>query len=125
VLLFIGLGKIGKGDTLHCAGCGALISLASQICRIMGRPPRKTYENPHGLLCPTLTLASAGGLVADEFSSTENTWFEGYAWRPVACAACHLFLGWRFEAVDGADPPEFYGLLEQRLTSRKPRSKPN
>ena len=122
MLLFIGLGKIGKGDTLHCAGCGALISLASQICRIMGRPPRKTYKNPHGLLCPTLTLAAADGLAAAEFTSTENTWFAGYAWRPVSCAACDLFLGWRFEAVERGDPPEFYGLLEERLISRE--SKP-
>ncbi len=57
MLLFIGLGRTDRGDTLHCAGCGALIARADDICRVMDRPPRKTYTNPHGLLCPILTLA--------------------------------------------------------------------
>jgi hypothetical protein len=119
VLLFIGLGRTDRGDTLHCAGCGALIARADDICRVMDRPPRKTYENPHGLLCPILTLARAEGLELDAHTSTMNTWFEGYAWRPAACGGCGLFLGWAFEAVAGeAGPAEFCGLLEERLISR-------
>ena len=118
MLLFIGVGRSGKGETLHCAACGALISRRDAICRVMGRPPRKTYVNPHGLLCPIVTLAETTGLDHDDFSSGEHTWFPGYAWRPAACAACGLFLGWRFEARAAAVPERFHGLLEERLISR-------
>ena len=48
-----------------------------------------------------------------------GSWFDGYAWRPVACGGCGLFLGWRFETVAGSRPPDFYGLLEERLVSRE------
>ncbi len=118
MLLFIGLGQAGKGDTLHCGACGALLAHGAAICRVLGRPPRRTYLNPHGVACPLLTLADARGLAAAERATTQDTWFAGYAWRPVSCGACALFLGWRFEAVSGAVPAAFYGLLEQRLTSR-------
>ena len=108
-----------QGDTICCAGCHNVVASVDQICRVLGRPPRKTYVNPHGLLCPVLTLTGGLGLKQAEFSSTEKTWFEGYAWRPVSCAACELFLGWRFEAVaPQARPRTFYGLLEERLVSR-------
>jgi hypothetical protein len=116
---FIGLGRSNKGDTLHCASCEQLLGSVDDICRVMGRPPRKTYVNPHGVVCPILTLAHAVSLAEDTYSSTEHTWFEGYAWRPVACGSCGLFLGWRFEAVSGGRPPDFYGLLEERLVSRE------
>lgn len=119
MLLFIGLGKSDKGDTLHCANCGQLLAGIEDLCRIMGRPPRKSYVNPHGLVCPILTLAEAVGLEVDTYASTEHTWFEGYAWSPVACESCGLFLGWCFAAESGASPETFFGLLEERLISRK------
>jgi hypothetical protein len=60
-----------------------------------------------------------------DYSSTENTWFEGYAWRPLGCGGCGGFLGWRFEATPDAaidasgnasgSPRRFYGLLTERL----------
>lgn len=118
MLLFIGAGRSERGDTLCCAACGAPISWADAICRIMGRPPRRTYANPHGVLCPIVTLADATGLGYQDYTSTEHTWFAGYAWRPTACAACGLFLGWRFEATGDESPAEFHGLLEERLVSR-------
>jgi hypothetical protein len=118
LLLFVGLGRTGKGDTLHCGECGARIAAAAAICRIMGRPPRKTYRNPHGLLCPIVTLSEVENLAEQDCSSAEHTWFAGYAWRPVACGVCGLFLGWRFEAFAAREPGSFWGLLEQRLVSR-------
>jgi len=117
MLLFIGLGSLGKGDTLHCAECDQLIASCDAICRIMDRPPRRTYVNPQGLICPILTLADAVGLAVDDYSSREHTWFAGYAWRPAACGGCGLFLGWRFEAFAGTGPESFYGLFEERLVS--------
>jgi len=84
-----------------------------------GREPRGTYLNPHGLACAIVTLARAGNLSLSDHASTENTWFEGYAWRPASCARCDLFLGWRFEARQGGEPARFYGLLEARLTAEE------
>ena len=115
MLLFIGMGKADRGDTLHCARCGQLIARADALCRILERPPRRSYVNPHGVVCPIVTLADARGLAADSYSSTEHSWFPGYAWRPVACAGCGLFLGWAFEAQGDARPGTFFGLLEDRL----------
>ena len=119
MLLFIGLGPMDRGDLICCGGCGGALAAVEQICRVMGRPPRKTYENPHGLLCPVLTLTGAENLEPGDYSSTDDTWFEGYAWTPVSCAGCGLFLGWRFDAVGGASPPAFYGLLEELLVTRR------
>ncbi len=118
MLLFIGLGPMEQGDAICCAGCDSALAGVDDICRVLDRPPRKTYVNPHGLLCPVLTLARAEGMEEGDYSSTENTWFAGYAWTPVSCAACQLFLGWRFQAVAGASPPSFFGLLEERLVTR-------
>lgn len=120
MLLFIGLGRSNKGELLCCAGCGQRVALVDDLCRILDRPPRKTYTNPHGLLCSILTLARAEGLLADSVSSTEHTWFTCYAWRPVSCAGCGLFMGWAFEAEAeaGEEPDGFFGLLEQRLVSK-------
>jgi len=124
VLLFVGVGRSQKGDTIHCASCGQLLAHTDEICRIMGRPPSKTYLNPHGVVCPILTLGDAEGLAHDDHSSSEHTWFAGYAWRPVACDRCGLFLGWRFEATSGARPESFYGLLEERLVTRESPDQP-
>lgn len=118
MLLFIGLGPMEKGDAICCAACSSPLASVVDICRVLDRPPRTTYVNPHGLLCPILTLSEVSGLEPGEITSTENTWFEGYAWTPVSCGACDLFLGWRFEAVAGGRPPIFFGLLEERLITR-------
>ena len=118
MLYFIAPGRGGAAEVLACAGCGAAVARAADVCRVLGRPPRREYVNPQGVRCPLLTLADAQELVGDDWSTTQDTWFDGYAWRPVHCAACSLFLGWRFEATGAEQPPSFYGLLEERLQPR-------
>ena len=133
VLLFIGVGRSGKGETLHCAVCGALISRRDAICRVMGRPPRKTYVNPHGLLCPIVTLAETTGLDHDDYSSAEHTWFSGYAWRPAACAASRagrssgISRNWRRTSWImswAALPTATMAMAEKRNGSMQPMSRP-
>ena len=130
-IFFIAQGQGGKGsksDRYLCVDCGAEIADSSDRISVMARPPRRTYVNPHGTVCEVVTLAACQHYRPGPFSSTENTWFDGYAWRPLGCAACDGFLGWRFEAVGDrstgtasggagglAGPRRFYGLLTERL----------
>ena len=58
-----------------------------------------------------LMLSDAHGLAFVSEPTTEFTWFAGYAWTVVACGRCGAHLGWRYDAVDGAHPVRFYGLL--------------
>jgi len=49
-------------------------------------------------------------------TTTEFTWFNGYAWRIAVCAKCRQHLGWRFESPQDY----FHGLILNQLTSSSP-----
>jgi hypothetical protein len=114
-----------KSDQYHCVQCGAVLGSAAHRISVLGRPPRQTYTNPHGIACDIVTLSACQGYHPAAHRSTENTWFDGYAWRPLGCGGCGGFLGWRFEATSEATsaspskahggPRRFYGLLTDRL----------
>ena len=95
-----------------CRGCGTRVASDADCVSVGGRPIRAAYVNPAGVTCEILTIETAGNLAHADFSTEDDTWFEGYAWRPVACSKCGAHLGWRYEAADpSATPPDFYGLL--------------
>ena len=112
-MLFIALiGSRRAAGDISCRNCGTKVASEKDLFSAMGRPARATYVNPLGLACEIITVRRAAGLVAGAFSSEEHTWFEGFAWRPVACASCQAHLGWRYEAsAPGLEPRVFYGLL--------------
>ncbi|MFH2010191.1 MAG: cereblon family protein [bacterium] len=107
----------------HCVHCKEHLANAADQLEVLGRPSRRSYFNPHGIECEIVTLAACLSYRAADYSSTEHTWFDGYAWRPLGCGGCGEFLGWRFEATPGAAAPasaapgprRFYGLLVERL----------
>jgi hypothetical protein len=65
-----------------------------------------------------LTVRAAHGLEYVGGSTTEFTWFEGYAWRIACCGHCHHHLGWRYELAGVAaseEPSQFFGLLAHEV----------
>ena len=100
-----------------CRGCGTRLASDADCISVGGRPIRAAFVNPAGVTCEILTMASVENLAHAVVSTEEETWFEGYAWRPVACATCEAHLGWRYEAADSsATPPDFYGILVAATT---------
>jgi hypothetical protein len=106
-----------------CRQCGVPVAHGDQEIQILGRPACTTYTNPLGIACTIVTFSTATNLNEAPDATTEDTWFEGYGWRSVACASCGAHLGWRYEATDpGLSPRAFYGLLV--LALRELRSAP-
>jgi hypothetical protein len=120
MILFIGLVRLpGASWKYACRRCGAELASEKACLEIMGRPIRATYKNPDGILCEIVTLVRAGNLVEIAEATLENTWFEGYAWRPVLCERCGLHLGWRYETEDPSrSPSTFYGLLVEAMQKK-------
>ena len=119
-IFFIARGKDGSGPQSSryvCVYCRELLAEAADQISVLGREPRRSYVNPHGIACDIVTLATCQSYRPADHSSRTDTWFEGYAWRPLGCGGCGGFLGWRFEASADAPPGprRFYGLLTERL----------
>ena len=111
-------GESSPAQAFFCRRCHAPVSSEAECIVVLGRPVRSAYVNPAGVRCEILTLRSARNLVEHSFATEEETWFEGYSWRPVACRRCGEHLGWSYEAVGhGLELRQFYGLLVDALQS--------
>ena len=97
---------------LVCARCGHTITHHSQRIAVDGAHAH-TCTNPHGLTFHIGCFRDAPGCLPVGASTTEDTWFPGYAWRIADCAKCGAHLGWRFASSGDA----FYGLIVDRLRS--------
>ncbi len=98
--------------SLRCRRCERVVASADQVFSLPGSPAVGAYANAFGLLREVVAVRDAEGLVLDAISSTELTWFAGYAWRIACCGGCTSHLGWRYEAVEPErEPAAFYGLL--------------
>jgi len=71
-----------------------------------------TFANPHGLVFEIACFRSVTGCGYVGPSTDEFSWFSGYRWRIVVCAACLTHLGWLFTATGG---DSFAGLILDRL----------
>lgn len=98
-----------------CAACRTPVAHIGDEIEADGRV-RHTRANPHGYVHTFVTVARCENVVTMTPPSTDFSWFDGYAWRVLACARCGTHLGWRFESVAGAMPPEFFGLLLNRIS---------
>ena len=129
MIFFIGTNGAGKGQKdlkYHCNICYTWLTNSSLLQGIMGRPALKTYVNPHGIQCDLLTFSDCQEFQEAPDATTEYTWFDGYQWRIIVCAGCGFHLGWKFEAVrEALSPKEFFGILEDRLTTEIPDGEKN
>jgi hypothetical protein len=101
---------------LHCRSCGTAIAPFAAILP-EGEVPL-VFANPHGMVFELVLLSAAQSLRLIGSMTDEFTWFQGYAWRVALCGGCGTHLGWRFEAIQGASPPVFFGLLRPELVQR-------
>jgi hypothetical protein len=101
---------------LCCRNCGIWIAPVAAILT-EGEMPL-VFANPHGVVFELLLLRRAQALRLIGSATQEFTWFQGYAWRVALCEGCGIHLGWRFEAVQGASPALFFGLLRRELVER-------
>jgi Yippee zinc-binding/DNA-binding /Mis18, centromere assembly len=61
------------------------------------------YVNEHGVIHQTITLreVNEGSVHFDSEAHVQDSWFPGYSWTIMSCAACAHHLGWKFCAVEG------------------------
>ena len=98
-----------------CATCEEQVADPEAALSIGGRPAVSRFANPAGYVWEIVTVSEARSLVVASTPQTAFSWFAGYAWRIVVCARCHTHLGWRYDAVSGASPPRFHGLILAHL----------
>lgn len=67
--------------------------------------------NPAGIVYRIGCFREAPGCAEVGGESAYWSWFPGYTWQIVVCAACTEHLGWRFRADDST----FWGLILARL----------
>jgi len=121
--LRIQLKFLKRMSAMGCRRCGAKICDWSQAFCMSTEGPISAYVNPGGVVHETATFFQATNLALTGSSSTEHSWFPGYAWTIAVCACCMRHIGWRFTAVDsGAVPRQFWGLSRASLASLKPEN---
>ncbi|XP_013790743.1 protein cereblon-like isoform X2 [Limulus polyphemus] len=75
-----------------------------------------TYVNPSGYVHEIVTSYKACGLLLQNRSSTEQSWFPGYAWTIASCSGCGSHMGWKFTATKRKlQPQQFWGLCRAAL----------
>jgi cereblon len=102
-----------------CRACRTPITDGSAVFGPGGAPAVQVFTNPEGRVCQVLTVTQARDLLLVGPATSEYTWFPGYAWRVALCGRCTTHLGWRYEALQGAAPAIFYGLLLSELIEQR------
>ncbi len=92
-----------------CAACSAVITHQDQRLQINNRHEH-AFFNPAGIAFEVRCFRQAPGATPHGEPSAEFTWFPGYRWQIVLCAACRTHLGWLFTASQS-----FFGLIANRL----------
>jgi hypothetical protein len=99
-------------ELLLCRQCRQIITRATDQISVNGAN-RHVFANPHGIVYEIGCFRAVTGCGYAGGTSTEFTWFAGYAWRILACTGCLSHLGWAFTENAG---DRFYGLILDRKT---------
>jgi hypothetical protein len=94
-----------------CRQCHQAITRPAERITVQGAH-HHTFANPHGIVFEIGCFKYAQGCGYAGPSSTEFTWFSGYAWRVSFCTLCLTHLGWVFIADSG---DSFHGFILDRL----------
>ncbi len=95
-------GAHDEGETkaergIFCATCQTWIAAATPTVAPLGDRCRFVFANPAGRLFEIVTLSEASNVFVLGEATHEHTWFPGFSWRVLVCAACAEHLGWRFD----------------------------
>ena len=94
-----------------CRQCRQAITRSEERITVQGSH-QHTFANPHGIVFEIGCFKTAQGCGYAGSSSTEFTWFSGYAWKVSFCTLCMTHLGWLFVADSG---DSFHGFILDRL----------
>ncbi len=103
---------------LCCKDCGTLIAKKEDVFSMAVEGPLGAFVNPHGHVHETLTVYKAQNVHLRGRSSTEHSWFPGYAWTIIECRSCHAHMGWKFTVAKKSKklkPEKFWGLCRSSL----------
>lgn len=102
--------------TLACNGCRTPITDKAELFCLSRKGPMAAYVNPGGHVHETVTFYKTKNLSLRGRSSTEYSWFPGYAWTIAECKKCRQHMGWKFTAAKkGLEPTKFWGLTRTGL----------
>ncbi|KAF7250004.1 Protein cereblon [Varanus komodoensis] len=113
---------MNKCTSLCCKHCqDTEITTKNEIFSLSLCGPMAAYVNPHGYVHETLTVYKACNLNLSGRSSTEHSWFPGYAWTIAQCRICGSHMGWKFTSTKkDMSPQKFWGLTRSALLPRIP-----
>ncbi|WP_051261450.1 cereblon family protein [Desulfovibrio inopinatus] len=102
---------IEGGHRLRCRMCGHVITFGTSAIALFGAS-RHVFFNPHGQMFEIGLFSQAPGCVGVGVTTTEFTWFPGFAWQATLCRQCNIHLGWVYTSIDASSRPDaFYGLI--------------
>ncbi|XP_032997077.1 protein cereblon isoform X1 [Lacerta agilis] len=115
---------MNKCTSLCCKHCqDTEITTKNEIFSLSLGGPMAAYVNPHGFVHETLTVYKACNLNLTGRSSTEHSWFPGYAWTIAECRICGSHIGWKFTSTKkDMSPQKFWGLTRSALLPRIPET---
>ncbi|XP_046852634.1 protein cereblon-like isoform X2 [Xenia sp. Carnegie-2017] len=110
------LDLIQKYGIMTCNYCRSIIADKKDLFSMSSTGLMGSYVNPGGIVHETITFHKAKCLRLRGSSSTEHSWFPGYAWTIAECKACGSHMGWKFTAVNKKlIPSKFWGLTRASL----------
>ncbi|KAI4488628.1 hypothetical protein M0802_011444 [Mischocyttarus mexicanus] len=106
--------------SLVCIHCNNFIAHQSNMFPMSKEGLQSTYCNGLGIIFETITVYHTKGLILSmDSSSTEYSWFPGYAWTSASCNNCTSHVGWKFTAVkNNLKPKSFWGLCRRALKNK-------
>jgi len=110
------LSILERCTVLCCKECNVEVTDKKDVFSMSIEGPQGMYVNPLGYVHETLTVYRTRSLRTHGDSSTEYSWFPGYAWTCVQCRSCGNHVGWKFTATDKKlKPDKFWGLCRSSL----------
>ncbi|TRY75187.1 hypothetical protein TCAL_01597 [Tigriopus californicus] len=105
-------------QSLCCKFCLQEIGSRENMISMTQEGLQGTYVNPGGAVHETLTLSKVnrGAVRLEGNSSTQFSWFPGYAWTIAQCARCLSHLGWKFTSTNRKlSPRKFWGITKASI----------
>lgn len=109
-------GRAKEERAILCAACRHEVTRDRESVAVDGASEHE-FMNPTGIRFVVACFARAPGVTGVGGWDGVWTWFPGYAWSVVVCAACGAHLGWAF-AKGEATTPSFFALIVDRLIAR-------
>ncbi|KAI1724972.1 ATP-dependent protease la (LON) substrate-binding domain-containing protein [Ditylenchus destructor] len=103
---------------LACDGCGDVKCEVNDLINLSAEGNGTHFVNPAGYVHDLFTVGRMDNIRMHGLSSTQFSWFPGYAWTPFSCSNCSAHLGWKFISSKLL-PKRFYGISRRSFKLAK------